>query len=107
MRVLLDENIDRLLKPLFDSKFEVLTVRERGWHGKRNGELLQTAAQEFDAFVTMDSNLEYQQNLRVLKLGVVVLRATSNAYSIVAPLLPKVNDALRRIRPGEVVHVPA
>lgn len=107
MRVLLDENVDRLLKPLFASEFEVLTVRERGWHGKRNGELLRIAAQEFDAFVTMDANLEFQQKLTVLKLGVVVLRATSNAYSVVAPLIPKVNDALRAIRPGEVIHVPA
>ena len=75
MRVLLDENIDRLRKDLFAAEFEVMTVRERGWDGKRNGELLLSAEREFDAFVTMDRNLEYQQNLRVLKLGVVVLRA--------------------------------
>ena len=52
MRVLLDENMDRLLKPLFADEFEVLTVRERGWHGKKNGALLRDAEQEFDAFVT-------------------------------------------------------
>ena len=34
MRVLLDENIDRLLKELFAARFEVITVRERGWQGK-------------------------------------------------------------------------
>lgn len=51
MRVLLDENIDRLLKPLFAVAFEVLAVRERGWQGKSNGELLRAAEQEFDAFV--------------------------------------------------------
>lgn len=107
MRVLLDENVDRLLKPLFAPEFEVFTVRECGWHGKRNGELLRIAVQEFDAFVTMDANLEFQQNVRALELGVVVLRATSNAFSVVAPLVPEVNDALRAIRPGEVVHVPA
>ncbi len=55
----------------------------------------------------MDRNLEYQQNLRVLKLGVVVLRATSNAFAVVAPLMPKVNEALRFIQPGETVYVPA
>lgn len=31
--------------------------------------LLRAAEQEFDAFVTMDTNLEYQQNLGALKLG--------------------------------------
>lgn len=107
MRVLLDENIDRLLKDLFALEFEVLTVRERGWHGMTNGELLRAAEQEFDAFVTMDRNLEYQQNLQSLKLGVVVLRAQSNAYSVVASLLPQVNEVLRSIKPGTVMHVPA
>jgi hypothetical protein len=105
MRVLLDENIDRLLKPLFAPEFEVLTVRERGWHGMANGELLRTAEPEFDAFVTMDKNLEYQQNLRRLDLGVLVLRARSNAYTAIAPLMPKVNEALRSIRSGQVVHI--
>ncbi|MGH8717418.1 MAG: DUF5615 family PIN-like protein [Burkholderiales bacterium] len=107
MRVLLDENVDRLLKELFAAEFEVLTVRECRWQGKENGELLHAAEQEFGAFVTMDKNLEYQQNLRTLKLGVIVLRARSNAYSVVAPLMPEVNEALRSIRPGDVVHVPA
>lgn len=104
MRVLLDENIDRLLKPLFALEFEVLTVRECGWHGKANGELLRIAAREFDAFVTMDASLEYQQNVSVLKLCVIVVRATSNAYSAVAPM-PKVNEALSSAQPGRVVHV--
>lgn len=107
MRVLLDENIDRLLKGLFDSNLEVLTVRERGWHGKTNGELLRAAEQEFDAFVTMDRNLEFQQNLKSLKLGVVILRAPSNAYAVVAPLMSDLNEVLRSIKPGTVRHVPA
>ena len=52
--------------------------------------------------VLLDENVD-----RLLKLGVVVLRATSNAYSAVAPHIPELNDALRAIKPGEVVHVPA
>jgi len=107
MRVLLDENIDRLLKGLFAAEFDVATAQERGWQGKENGELLRAAEQEFDAFVTMDTNLEYQQNLGALKLGVIVLRAKSNAYSVIAPLMPQVNAALRSIEPGDVVHVPS
>jgi len=107
MRVLLDENIDRLLKGLFAHEFEVLTAQERGWQGKGNGELLRAAEQEFDAFVTMDKNLEHQQNLQALKLAVIVLSAKSNAYSVIAPLMPQVNEALRSVGPGDVVHVPA
>lgn len=107
MRVLLDENVDRLLKPLFAEEFEIVTVREREWQGKSNGDLLRAAEEEFDAFVTMDKNLEYQQNLRGLKLGVIVLRAKSNAYSAVAPLMPNVNKVLNSLQPGDVAHIPA
>ena len=60
MRVLLDENMDRRLKRAFDSDFAVMTATERGWSGKRNGELLRLAEVEFDALVTMDKSIEYR-----------------------------------------------
>lgn len=105
MRVLLDENVDRLLKPLFDAALDVATVQERGWDGKANGELLRAAAVEFDAFVTMDRNLPHQQNLKALDLAVVVIRARSNAYADVAPLMPKVNAAIRSAQLGAATTV--
>ena len=64
MRVLLDENVDRSLRSQFDAGMEVLTVDECGWKGKKNGDLLRAAQVEFDVLVTMDRNLEYQQNLK-------------------------------------------
>ncbi len=105
MRVLLDEHLDRRLKPLFDRRFEVVTVRERGWSGKKNGPLLRAAQEEFDALITMDWSIEHQQNLWNLALGIVVLRARSNRRQDTAPLIPQVNEVLEKIRPGEVIHV--
>lgn len=105
MRVLLDENIDRLLKDLFADDFDVWTVHDKGWDGLKNGVLLKAAEQEFDVFVTMDRNLEFQQNLSQVELAIVVLRSPSNAYPIVAPLIPKVNEVLRDIQVGELKHV--
>lgn len=80
-------------------------MQERGWSGKKNGELLRAAAREFDAFITMDSNLQHQQNLSDLDLAIVVLKAQSNAYSVIAPLIPEVNRILTDLRPGEIRHV--
>lgn len=107
MRVLLDENIDRLLKPLFPADLVIATVRERGWQGRSNGELLRAAQSEFDALVTMDTSLEHQQNLSQFKLAVLVVRARSNAYSDIAPLVPRIAEALRTVEPGTVVHISA
>ena len=104
-RVLLDENVDRQLKPLFDTDLGVLTVQERGWGGLKNGELLRAAAAEFDVFVTMDRKLPYQQDLKALDLAVVVVRSVSNAFVDVAPLMPKVNAAVRSAESGAATVV--
>jgi hypothetical protein len=103
--VLLDENVDRQLEPLFDARLDVVTVQERGWDGLTNGELLRVAAGEFDVFVTMDRNLPYQQNLKALDLAVVVIGSATNAFVDVAPLMPKVNTAVRTARPGAATVV--
>lgn len=107
MRVLLDEHIDVTLKDLFDGDFEVLTVRERRWNGMKNGALLRAAQDEFDVLVTMDKNLEHQQNLSAIRLGFVVIRARTNVYEDVAPLIPEVNEAIRTVQPGQIVYVTA
>ena len=104
-RLLLDENIDRALKDLFDADFEVVTVTEQGWQGKKNGELLRLAAEAFDVFVTMDKNLERQQNLGTLDLAVVVIRAHSNAFAVVSALMPSVNRAVRGAEAGSATCI--
>lgn len=53
-------------------------MRERGWSGLLNGALLRAADAEFDAFVTLDRGLAYQQDLTGLSLRLVVLRSVSN-----------------------------
>lgn len=104
-RVLLDENVDHQLKLLFDADLDVVTVQEQGWDGLKNGELLRAAAAEFEVFVTMDRNLSYQQNLKVLDLAVVVIRSVSNAFVEVTPLMPEVNAAVRVAKSGAATVV--
>ena len=87
------------------SPIEVVTVGYRGWKGKRNGELLRTAATEFDAFVTMDKGITYQQNLENIQIGVVLLEAQSNRYEDLAPLVSQVNVVLKTLKNGQVVRV--
>ena len=98
MRVLLDENVDRRLKRFFDDDFEVATVTERGWSGKKNGELLRAAQREFDALVTMDKNMQHQQDIGPFDLGVVVITAPSSRRRDVEPAMPEVNRTLRQIK---------
>ncbi len=62
MKELPDEDIDTKLKNLITGH-TVFTVRDKGWNGKRNGELMQLLVDEkFDALITADKNLARQQN---------------------------------------------
>lgn len=105
MRVLLDENLPYQLRPLFTDSIEVITVGYRGWKGKQNGELLQMAAVEFDAFVTTDKGILYEQNLEKIQLGIVLLEVHRNHYEELAALIPRVNTVLQTLQKGQVVRV--
>ena len=97
MRLLLDESIPvKFRRSLPDH--EVRTVVEMDWSGIKNGKLLALAAESFDAFVTVDKNLPYQQNLTTLPVAVVVLDAVSNELSALLHLLPALEQALLSLK---------
>jgi len=103
MKVLLDECVTHYLKRDF-AAHEVLTVEEAGFKGLKNGRLLQAASGQYDAPVTVDQNLQYQQNLKTLALA-VVLKAKRSTYPMLKPLMPQVLEILENIKPGEIVVV--
>jgi predicted nuclease of predicted toxin-antitoxin system len=105
MRLLLDEHLDRRLKRFFGEEHEVVTVLERGWSGKENGELIEAAQREFDALITMDQGIPHQQNLREVDPAMVLLEAPSNRLADLAPLVENVQAVLSGARPGEVLRV--
>lgn len=105
MRVLLDENVDRKLKRSFDPSHTVATVREHGWGGTSNGDLLRLAAVEFDALVTLDKNMQHQQNLPSYDLAVILISARSTKRSEIEPTMPEVNRLLAEVEPGRLYTV--
>jgi hypothetical protein len=87
---------------------DVSTVQREGWAGMSNGKLLRAASDRgFEAFVTSDQNLEFQQNLRSSMLRILVLHATSNAIDDLRPLVPSLLDALSKSDVGDAQHVHA
>ena len=104
---MLDEHLDRRLKLFFGEEHEVVTVRERGWASKENGELIEVTQLEFDALVTMDRGIPHQQNLAGVDLVIVLLEARSNRLAVLTPLVAGVEAGLSKARPGEVIRVTA
>ena len=107
MRVLLDENLNWRLIRYFDPDCHVTTVDWQGWKGKRNGELLEQAAETYDVLVTMDKGFEYQQNTSKYAIGVIIILAKSNKLQDIQPAMLEVNQVLRDVQPGQIIHVNA
>jgi predicted nuclease of predicted toxin-antitoxin system len=76
VRVLLDEQLPRRLARELVGH-DVSTVRQQGWAGVKNGELLRRAADRgFEVLLTADRSLPFQQNLAGARLGVVVFNCS-------------------------------
>jgi len=91
MRILFDQGtpvpLRRSLHP-----HKVDTASEMGWSSLTNGELISAAEKNgFDAMITTDQSLKYQQNLSQRKLGIIVLKTTS---------WPRIRSGISRITKG-------
>ena len=106
MRILLDEDLPRRLGALLVGH-EYSTVSRSGWAGIKNGKLLALAATRFDVFLTMDQNLEFQQNLATLPIAVLVVKALSNRMEHLVPLVPAILKELNHVPPRTLRRVGA
>ncbi len=98
MRILLDESLPKDLSTLLVGH-EIATVRSAGWSGIKNGRLLTLAATRFDVFVTADRNIEFQQNLSVLPIAIVVLMVRRTRIQAIEPIVPDLIKLLSHIHP--------
>ena len=102
MRILIDENLPRYLKRVL-SKYDVQTVQDMGWHGVKNGTLLNFAESVFDIFLTADKNLPYQQNLSERQLSIVVF--PSNKLSVVKSIEEQLKVEIRVLKAGDFIEL--
>lgn len=88
MKILLDECITKHLKPYLVGH-EVSTVREMNWSGIKNGKLMSLCVDHhFDILLTIDKNLQYQQNLVKYGVTVVVLNSFRSDVEELITFLP-------------------
>ncbi len=106
MRILLDNCVPWRLGAALTGH-EVSSVVHLGWAALSDGELLDAMGDRFDLLVTVDKNLQFQQDLRQRPFAIAVLRATSNRIHDLLPLVPKLLSALPAINPGQVPEIQA
>ena len=86
------------LRPLL-AELDIRTAQEMGWGRVKNGELLKRAEGVFDAFVTADQQLKYQQNLAGRTLAILVL--STNRWPKVKAKTSEIIAAIQALRPGD------
>ena len=104
MKVLIDECLPRRLTRGLPGH-DVKTVQQAGWSRKTNGELLRLMQAHFEVFITIDNNLIHQQNLKSLPIALIVLRAKSNKFEDIEPLIPEILKALQTVKLADVVKI--
>ena len=83
---------------------QVVTAHECGWGRLENGDLLSAAeARGFEALITTDQNLRYQQKLSGRKIAIAVLSTTN--WPRIKPAVPLVVAAVNRFAPGAFVEI--
>jgi hypothetical protein len=98
VKVLFDQNIPRNLRQFLTSH-EVRTAAQMGWEKLENGMLLKAAEDGgFHVFVTGDTNLRYQQNLKSRKIAIVAL--TKNNWPLVEPHVNEIVVAVSACKEG-------
>lgn len=73
-----------------------------GWRGLTNGALMKAAALRFDVLVTLDQNLQFQNQTGNRPLGVVVLITQFNHLAAYRPQFAEIRDLARQTKPGQV-----
>jgi hypothetical protein len=102
MRILLDENLPQKLR-LHLTEHNVFTIGYMGWKGLTNGQLLSMAEQHFDAFITIDRNIQFQQNVGTRDIGIILLVAPNNQLQTLVPFVPEIEATLATLKPGELI----
>ena len=89
MKILFDHNLPRRLREHLPGH-EIRTTREMKWEQLRNGALMSIAAGAgFEVFVTIDKQIEHQQNLAT---GCRRRGGKSNALPALMPFTPFLRD---------------
>ncbi len=106
MRILLDESVPATLGPMLTGH-SVTTVQRRGWASIKNGKLLALAAGDFYVLLTADKGMEYQQNLSLLPVSILIVLGRSNRIDDLAAVVPAILSALDELPPNTLRKVTA
>ena len=83
MRILLGECVNPRVRQAFPAH-NVLTVAEAEWRTLPDAELIAQGQGQFDVLVTIDKGFEFEQNLKKLAFGIIIVHVPRNRILLYA-----------------------
>ena len=106
MTIILDECLPKRLRNIFTSH-TVWTVPQIGLSGAKDRKLLdELDKKDIDCFITIDGNIEYQQQFKNRKFSTIVIRSISNRYSDLINLQDEILKGLEFVDKVKIIHIP-
>jgi predicted nuclease of predicted toxin-antitoxin system len=102
MKVLLDACVPQPLRRFLPGH-TVRVAQEMGWGQLKNGVLLREAELQFEAFITTDQNMKYQQNVVGRKLAILVL--PTNDWPTIRLKTEEIAEKVAALKPGDYVEL--
>lgn len=103
MRVLLDNCVPRSFERRLEG-CEATHCSRLGWERLVNGKLLAAAEEAgFPILITVDRNLQFQQNMSGRKLTVIYLRVPRNDIITLGDMVDPIRERLADLEPGTIV----
>lgn len=107
MKLVIDECLPKRLLQIF-RKHEAWTVPQIGLAGASDRELLdELDDKEINVFITIDGNIEYQQEFSNRSFGTIIIRSVTNRLESLLLLENELLEAVGKITAGNVMHIPS
>ena len=105
MKIVIDECLPKRVTQFFE-KDSAYTVPQIGLSASKDTELLETLDKKgIDVFVTIDGNIEYQQQFTNRTFGTVVIISVSNRFNDLLHLKDKILKAVNSVSKGKIEHI--
>ncbi|TXH68349.1 MAG: hypothetical protein E6Q83_14780 [Thiothrix sp.] len=106
MKIAIDECLPKRLTKLIQQA-DAKTVPQLGLAGTKDKELLAKLEElQINVFITIDGNLEFQQNFKQRSFGTVVIRSVSNRFQDLVYLETVLNEAVQQTTAGDIRRIP-
>ena len=106
MKIIVDECLPKRLIRFF-AGYDVNTVPQIGLGGYKDGELLsELDKRSINVFITIDGNIEYQQQFTNRGFGTIIIRAVSNRFADLEHFEKELQETIQTITAGSIVHIP-